>query len=590
MLTLTPQQLDRIEQMQSRRRAAALLQVLGQVWPAVAARLGERWPAFVTTSVERARVAGLRSAAEQARFVSLCCLWGAGFESRPGYEWAAAILTSAALSPALALYQLTQQSRAILQRRRTRPGGSSEGITEETFDRALATLDAALSQAMPGHSVFLDLPEAAALQACDLDRISFAVADAQPLQRYELGQDGWLRLPMPAWRREPQTLDVAPDAAPTLAVLSHAPSAGATARLQLAVQAHASCGRLHPAVTHHSSRGRLAWQGPDAARLSLPLHTASVERQMPPPGIGHTPPPETQRLTVHSCGVRAAGAPLGRVELLLQVHEATQHALDVRHGAWPAVAWPPEAGSAAPSHIATETVCRLEADGLPVSPPSWLAAWQQLQGLGARGLAQLGQAWAREAAAGTAGLQAELSALNGHAALSWGWQRTADGSVARRLLGRLDFKALQLDLRMSGELEWGDCRARVLLRAHGEVDWRMDLDEPGNEPTLDDPAQPHGLAQARCSWRLPFTARIEPVSTGQPALLCAGPLAPALQGAVVGECGLRPRPDGRGHAWFYRLAVEAAHANLLRQDPFCGTQQERRVLVPALTLVDWSAG
>ena len=78
-------------------------------------------------------------------------------------------------------------------------------------------------------------------------------------------------------------------------------------------------------------------------------------------------------------------------------------------------------------------------------------------------------------------------------------------------------------------------------------------------------------------------------ATGEPALLSAGPLTDDLRGAITGECGLRARPDGRGYQWYYRLALEAVNVCLLRQDPVGGTQRQRRELIPALTLIDWSA-
>lgn len=582
MLTLTPQQLDRIEQLQARRQAAALLEGLGQAWPAVAARLGERWPAFVAASAERAQAVGLRTPAEQAGFISLCCLWGSGFETRPGHEWAARVLATPALRPALVLHQLTHQSREILQRRRAQAGSAQPGLSPAAFDQSLATLDAWLRRALPAGGFFLDLPAPAALQACDLDRVSFAVVDAQPLQAYQPAAGSWTRVALPAWRSPPQTLEAPPAAPVVLAVISPARGAGGSARLQLALETAATCGARHPSVSHHSAAGRLSWQGVDAARLSLPVHAPAVDRQAPPAGIGHGEPAETQQVHVETCGVRAAGAPLGQLAIQLQVHAATQHALDVHHGALPPLAWPPDAGTVPP---AVPVRCQLQTDGDDHPAPAWLAAWQQLQGLTRDGLARLGQAWERALVPGTARLQAEAAPLAGQAALSWGWQRGADGSVALRLLGQIDFTALRLDLCLAGELDWHGSRARVQLRAHGEVDWRQPLDATGDAAALT-----AALAQGRCSWRLPFTARIEPISTGQAALLCAGPLAPALQGAVVGECGLRPRPDGRGHAWFYRLAIEAVHAQLLRQDPVGGLQQQRRELIPALTLLDWTAG
>jgi hypothetical protein len=135
-----------------------------------------------------------------------------------------------------------------------------------------------------------------------------------------------------------------------------------------------------------------------------------------------------------------------------------------------------------------------------------------------------------------------------------------------------------LDLRLNGELEWLGSRARISLRAQGRSEWRTSLHEA------------QALEQARTTWRHPFVLGVEAIANGQPALLSAGPLAEPLRGAIVGECGLRPRPDGLGHQWFYRLAIEAANVCLLRQDPLGGTQRQQRELIPSMTLIDWSAG
>lgn len=118
----------------------------------------------------------------------------------------------------------------------------------------------------------------------------------------------------------------------------------------------------------------------------------------------------------------------------------------------------------------------------------------------------------------------------------------------------------------------------MLLRAQGRSEWRVNL------------AGLAALDTAKTLWRHPFTLSVEAIATGQPATLSASTVPEPLRGAVVGECGLRPRPDGRGHQWFYRLAIEAVNAALLHQDPITGTQRQQRELLPALTLIDWSAG
>jgi len=587
MLQLHPEQLALIERLQLRRDSTSLVQVLGEAWPAVAERLAARWPAFVSAALERALQLGVAHAAEQARYANLCCLWGAGFETRAGFEWAAAICATPDLSPTLVLHQLGHRSREELVRRHGKTGAAAQALTPAAFDQALATVEAGLARVLMGRSVYLDAPLPPVPKACDLGSVSFAVVEPKPLQAYRPVDDHWQRMDLPPWQPAPQTLHAPPPEPVLLPVLSRAAGAGASARLQLVVQQLESCdGRKHPEVVHHSAGGRLTWHGQDAARLSLTLHAPAApppDPKLGPAGIGHGEPPDAQRVALASCGVRNAGAPLGSLDIGLQVHAATQCLVEVRHGTQPALAWPVE--GELPAVNAAGTACRLEADGQTQPVPVWLRAWQGLQPQSRAGLEKLFNAWSRQMSGTSGRLEAELSPMVGQAGVAWGWQHEADGAIAVRVQGTINFAALVMDLRLTGELDWAGSRARVQLRAQGRSEWRMTLEQRGAQA-----AEGHGLDQAKCSWRHPFALSIEAIATGDPALLSAGPLAEPLRGAVVGSCGLRPRPDGRGHQWFYRLAVEAVHVNLLRQDPAGGTQAQRRELLPAITLIDWSAG
>lgn len=581
MLQLTPEQVDAVDRLQARRNAAALVELLGQAWPDVAAQLQARWPAFVETAAERARQLGLQELAEQARYASLCCLWGAGFEAKPRLEWAAEICAAPGLGPALRLHQLTQRSRETLVRRAARADPAQQShatITPAGFDKALAAVEAGLTRIARSRGIYLDQPPPPRPQACDLGSIVFAVVEPRPLQAYEPLDASWRRVDLAVWAPAAETLTLPPEEPLLLQVLSRAAGAGPSARLQLAVSPLAACGAHHPEVQHDSAAGRLSWRGADTARLSLPLHAPPTQGQA---GIGHGEPPDRQTLRIASCGIRDTGAPLGRLELALQVHAATQHLVEVRHGAAPALAWPAEGEPPAPAAVA----CQLEADGQTRPMPEWLKSWQGLQVQARGGLDKLFAAWSRQLHGTSGRLQAELSPLVGQAGIAWGWQHAADGSVALHSRGAIDFAALLLDLRLAGDLEWAGSRARISLQAQGRCDWRMALDQRG---AVAAPGQ--GLEQALCSWSLPWVLTVEAIATDDPALLSAVPLAEALRGAVVGSCGLRPRPDGRGWQWFYRLAIEPVNICLLRQDPFGGTQRQQRELLPAVTLIDWSAG
>jgi len=582
MLQLTPEQADQIARLQARRDATALVQLLGEAWSDVAAQLQSRWPAFVEAAVERALQLGLTQVADQARYASLCCLWGASFEDKPRFEWAAAICAEPGLSPTVRLHQLNHRSRETLVRRAARADPTQQThatITPAGFDKALATVEAGLARITRGRTIYLDQPPAPRPKACDLAGISFAIVEPKPLQAYQVQDGSWRRADLAPWAPQPETLSAPPDEPRILAVLSRAAGAGASARLQLAVSALPHAAARHPEVQQVSGAGRLTWRGADTARLSLTLHAPASpppDPRLGPAGMAYGEPPDPQTVGISSCGVRNAGAPLGRLELGLLVHAATQRLVEIRHGALPAQAWPVE-GEAPPLNVAS-TACRLEADGHAEPTPAWLKAWQGLQPAARTGLEKLFIAWSRQMAGSSGRMEAELSPLVGQAGVSWGWQHTADGGVALRVQGAIDFAALLLDLKLNGELEWGGSRARISLQAQGRSEWRVTL------------AEGQDLEQVKTSWRHPLALSVEAIANGQPALLSAAPLAEELKGAVVGECGLRPRPDGRGQQWFYRLAIEAVHVLLLRHDPLTGTQRQRRELIPALTLIDWSAG
>ena len=101
MLRLSPEQVDLVEQLLLRRHAAGVALVLREAWPAVSERLKERWGAFVEAALQQGHRHGLETPADLARYASLWCIWGAGFEDKPGFEWAREIVADTRRSPAL---------------------------------------------------------------------------------------------------------------------------------------------------------------------------------------------------------------------------------------------------------------------------------------------------------------------------------------------------------------------------------------------------------------------------------------------------------------------------------------------------------
>lgn len=586
MLQLQAEQLAQVEALQRQRQAAGLAQVLAQAWPEVAERLQTRWPDFVTAALTQGHERGLQAPAELARHACLGCLWGLGYETRPGFEWALEILGDARRPPALQLHQLLQRSGLELARRAASAGahatpGIAAGVPPERLARALADLEAGLATVQRGRDLFLDLPAAPPLQACDVDTLALQAVDAQPLLGYQLQDGHWTRAELP--RLPPQTAQhaEAPPVGTAMPLLSHPAGAGPTARLQVLLQAQGRCSRHpHPELVLEGPQGPLRWQGADAARLSLPLPVLAPEAPAQGlPGVGWAPPPEARGLAVHSCGVRDAGAPFGEVQLALPVYTATQALAQWRHGPAPALGLPGAAAAAAPA-----AWCRLETDGQQRDTAPWLQAWNGLHGQCRAGLEKLFNTWARVMAEGTARLDAELSPLMGQAGITWGWRRTGPGAVGLHTQAELDWVALALNLQLSGELLWAGARAQVQLQAQAHEAWQCSLPAGPADPE----APP--WAQARHTWRVPLQARLVAVASGEPAMLSALRVPEPLQGALVGECGLRPRPDGQGWQWFYRLALEAAHLALCCSDPLLGEQQRQLELLPAMTLVDWSAG
>jgi hypothetical protein len=103
-------------------------------------------------------------------------------------------------------------------------------------------------------------------------------------------------------------------------------------------------------------------------------------------------------------------------------------------------------------------------------------------------------------------------------------------------------------------------------------------------------AEGQGLKAAQRTWRFPFTLEIEPLSGAEPATLGAAPVPVPITGALVGECGLRPRADAAGQQWFFALRLEPVTVVTETSDPLLGGARQTRNILPALALVDWSAG
>jgi hypothetical protein len=584
MLRLTHEQADLIEQILLRRHAAGVAATLQEAWPGVSERLKERWPAFVEAALQQAHRHGLAEPGELARFASLWCIWGASFDDKPGFEWAREVLGDARRKPALKLHQLIHRSREELARQQPRGPSATAVVTVAQFDAALAKVESGMATQALAKAVFLDVRPAPPIKACDIGTIDLMVAEVENLQEYRPNGGIWQRAAAPRLAVAPLQWTVAPDESLVLAVPSNALRAGPAARLNLRVQPIAVCDpRVHPEVLHLTEQGRLGWRGRDAARLSLALYarpTPPPDPKLGPAGIAAPTEADTQQVQIVSCGLRDAGAPFGEVAIALQVFPATQWLVELRHGGFPAVSLPGPAAMAGPA-----AVCKLEADGVARDASVWQRGWTGLQPQFHAGMEKLFNAWARQVEGNSARLEVEASPLVGQAALTWGWRRVEPGRVAMRTAGQIDLLACAIELRLSGELALGSARARVVLSCKGRSELRMPVEQLGDEADED-----KSLAAVKRSWRFPFTLEVEPLAAGGLAMLNALTAPEGTLGAIVGECGLRPRPDGKGQQWYFTLRVDPCTVTLACADPITGTSRRQRTLLAAAPLVDWGAG
>ncbi|MEO7150836.1 MAG: hypothetical protein ABIX46_03855 [Burkholderiaceae bacterium] len=578
MLRLTIEQLEAIEALALSRHAVGTGRMLAQAFPALTARLADRFGAFVEAALAQGRRLGFEHAVDLAGYAGLWCLWGAGFEDKPGFEWAHEILADPARSPTLKVHQLRHRSREELRRRGAElaagsPAGAGMGAAE--FDAAVVALDTGVGALAAAQAVFEPEARWQPVRACDLGSIDLRIVEPADRHEYRRNDSGWQRvaaaspaLPDLAWSH----VDAPP---PAQALLGHPLRGGTATRINLKVQMHAVCDpRVHAEVVHVDGVNRIGWHGRDAARLSLPVYAAP-----PVPTaatIAAVLPVATQTLEVTSCGQRDAGAPFGDFQLAVQVQPATQWLMQVQHPAWLPMAWPN--ADALPPPAAQS---RLEADGVARPPGPSQAAWAGLQAAVRAGLSRLFDVWSLSLDGAAPRLEAQVGALMGQGGLTWGWQRRDATTIAMRCEGLLDFVGCALDLALTGELVVGPARARLKVACQGRSELRATLSGDAEPATV--------LAGARAAWRYPLLVEIEPLAADGFATLSRATAATPADAAIVGECGLRPRPDGIGWEWHFGLRVEPLVLATTSSDPLVGVSQQSRALLPALTLVDWSA-
>lgn len=590
MLRLTHEQLALVEQLLLKRHAVGIAEALGEAWPAVSERLKERWPAFVEAALQSGHRHGLSEPDDLAQLACMWCIWGAAFDEKPGFDWARDILGDPRRSPALKVHQLLHRTRDELQGQKPAVPGAPPVVSVAQFDAALVRVKDRMAAHAIAKAVFVDHRPAPPVKACDIGTVDLKIAEVEALQEYRHANGAWQRMPVPPLAVAPEHWTRAPDEPLTLAVPSHALRAGPAARLNLKVEPLAVCDpRVHPQVVHTSLQsGRLAWKGRDAARLSLALYAsppAPPDPKLGPDGIATKREPDVHQVQIESCGLRDAGAPFGEVGVELRVVPAVQWLHEIRHPAFPAMSWPLPPGGE-PTVAPTTIVCRLEADGAPRDAVVWQRGWATLQPKFRQGMEKLFNAWARGMDGTSARLEVEAAPLSGQAGFTWGWRRTAPAVVEMRTEGALELLACALDVKLHGVVAIGAARARVALACKGRSELRMNVAQIGEAAAVDG----QGLADVKRSFRFPFSAEVDAVAAGDIATLHGGEVPEAMLGAISGECGLRQRPDGLGLQWHFTLRLEPVTLAFVATDPVLGASHHQRTLLPAMPLVDWSAG
>ena len=592
MLKLSSDQHELLEQLALRRHAAAIGTVLAETWPAMTSRLGERWPAFVEAALQQGRRHGCVDPADLARYASLWCFWGPAFDDKPGFEWAREILADPRRPAQLRMHQLIHHTRDDVQRQAPAAPGATPVVTLAQFDTALAMVDTQMAAASLSKSVFPNPQPRAAVKACDIGRVDAMLAEIDQAQEYRLAGAVWQRAGVVPLESAPWQWTRGPDAPVELALTSRALHAGPVARLNLKVEAPSVCNpRVHPEVVHTSAQGRLAWKGRDTARLSLSLYAlpafpaATAEAIAVAPGVAAATPCDLQRIEVASCGLRDAGAPFGALALSVAVFPATQWLAEWRHAAWSAFAFPALTGVGAEA-AAVAPVCRLEADGVALDVTERLQAWPGLQRAFRQGMERLYNEWSRVLDGQQVQMEVVGVALAGQSGLTWGYRRTDPARVLMRVEGAVDMLACTLDLRLTGELATAGARSRLILSCKGRSELRLAVLQLGDQASP--PGQP--LSAVLRSWRFPVVLEIDPIASEALVVMTNAATPAPMLGAIAGECGLRPRPDGLGHQWFFALRLEPVAVLLHCQDPIVGSRTLTQPLLPAMTLVDWSGG
>lgn len=545
-------------------------------WSPLAARLGDRREALLTTVAEQAARHGFAEGVQAMRFANLCMALGPGFEAKADHEWALAILLDERLAPWVKLHQLVVQGAGALRRR----GGEGRALAERLAASDQWVLDRFDPPAPPpGARPLRRPPKRLERVPCDLEAAEIRLLDGGFRHEYRLQSGQWQRVAVEA--PAPLRIEARHPAPPRVTVLTRPAGSPDAARMQLRCVMHGHCGLgAHAALLWVGPDGAQHWTGEAARAPAWSVFAPALDR---PPRLLEETPAGVGALKFESCGLRDEGVPLVGFDLNVFLHDARQCLVKLeREQRW--LFTFPATGSEAPAVKPSRV--GFEVDGQPLAAVG--AAWQrafddELRRALGDGLQRLHEAWAARVTEGT--LQADLAVFDTRSELSWGWREGPRGLASpplQRVAGLLDLRAGG-ELQLAGVVEVAGARAHVVLRAEGHAQLEAEVERVRAETALVEAMQ-----NAVLRWRWPLALSFDPLAGDGGSLFSeAGPCSGALCGAV----GLRPSViHGGTWEWFATLSFEAVATRVVVHDPVLGRTEAQLALLADATLLDWSLG
>ncbi len=592
MLRLNTEQLDWVLTQQRERLANALHKVVQVQWPAMAAKLGDRGAVFVDSALQQAHRHGLTQATHAARYVNLWCVWGPAFDDKPHFAWAADILRDPRRTSAVKIQQLVLHSREVLAKQ------ASAVLDAKAFDAADAAMEAApRSSEAAAWIEGSEMAQAEPRQPCDLIGFDLALGDQSWRHEYRLAWNGQAVLaqhmpyvPTPQRFRVDKAVSPGTPVLPRqVAALADKPQRGHKAWLHLRCVAQEVCDEhKHPRVEIQASPYGRVFEGRAARLIKWPLHSVShgVNDAMAVSpndvtGLCAEPAVSYQKLSANTCGLRSFGAPLGQQEALISVYPSDQWLAEFVVPPQAALQWP----SASPHDTSAPARIRYECDARPLPTSQWDADWAKLTPQLIAGVDAWFNTLLRQEQFANTRLSVDPQLMHGQATWTWGAREavTAEGSTGYlRAVAFVRMVACASQMQLQTELKLGGAHARIHLQAAGRAVLEADVLHETPEPPL-----PPTLAALQAKWHFPWVARVESLSSPQLVSMSLG--AGSVLGGLVGEAGLRPRPNGLGWQWYCQLKLEPATLQLVLNDPLLGLTTVTQALWPAMVLLDWSA-